>query len=279
MGYLVELHTTKSSAIKTLIEILQSLFNEVNFVFLPNTVDKDGNKKAGGLMIKEINKFRTLLVYTKLEADMFESFKFNSDKEYINIGINLSYLSKCLKCMANYDSLMMAIDKDEPDCLILSLENAKDKKVIKLNLMDLQFKPFKVESVPASYMCTMVSNDFHKYCKDLSLVSDKMEIKCNGNKLSLAGKGEIGEIDYDILPSENGLTIVRDDEEEEDIIVQGIFELKYLTIFTKCSSFSNLFTIFLKNNVPLILQYNVDGLGEIKFVLGQSKANENYDLY
>lgn len=279
MGYLVELKTTKSAAIKTLIEIMQSLFNEVNFVFLPNTVDENGNKKSGGLMIKEINKFRTLLVYTKLEADMFESFKYNSKKEYINIGINLGYLSKCLKCMANYDSLMLAIDEDEEYSLILSLENAKDKKVIKLNLMDLEFKPFNVEAVPASYMCKMISSNFHKYCKDLSLVSDKMEIKCNGKKLSLSGKGEIGEIDYEVLPSENGLTIVRDEEEEEDIIVQGLFELKYLTIFTKCSSFSNLFTIFLKNNFPLILQYNVDGLGEIKFVLSQSKAQESYDLY
>lgn len=279
MGYIVELRTTKSSVIKQLIENLQSLFNEVNFVFLPNSEDDEGNKKTGGLMIKEVNKFRTLLVYTKLEADMFESYKYNSDKEYINIGINLSYLSKCLKCMANYDSLTMAIDEDEQDCLILSLENAKDKKVIKLNLMDLQFKPFNVEAVPASYMCNMISTDFHKYCKDLSLVSDKMEIKCNGNKLCLSGKGEIGDIDYEILPSENGLTIVRDEEEEEDIIVQGMFELKYLTIFTKCSSFSNLFTIFLKNDNPLILQYNVDGLGEIKFVLSQSKSQDNYDLY
>ncbi|ADO67252.1 putative proliferating cell nuclear antigen [Cafeteria roenbergensis virus] len=278
MGYLVELHTTKSSTIKTLIEILQSLYIELNFVFLPNTVDKDGNKKTGGLMIKEINKFRTLLVYTKLEADMFESFKFNSDKEYINIGVNLSYLSKCLKCMANYDSLMMAIDENDQDNLILSLENANDKKVIKLNLMDLKFKQFKVDTVPASYMCSMASSDFHKYCKDLLLVSDKMEIKCNGNKLSLSGKGEVGEIDYEILPSENGLSIIRDEEEQEDVIVQGIYDLKYLTIFTKCSSFSNLFTLYLKNDVALILQYNVDGLGEIKFVLAQSKKKENENL-
>lgn len=272
--YLVYVRTTKSAAIKSLIERLQSLFNEVNFVFMPTTEDDDGNKKTGGLMIKEINKFRTLLVFTKLEAEMFESFNYNSDKEYINIGINLSYMSKCLKCMANYDSLTMAIEKEEQDSLILSLENAKDKKVIRLNLMELQFKPFNVDPVPASYMINMVSSDFHKYCKDLDIVSDKMEIMCNGKKLKMSGKGEIGDVEYQVLPSENGLTIVRDSNEEEDIIVEGIFDLKYLTIFSKCSSFSNQFTIFLKNNYPLILQYNVDGLGEIKFVLSQSKAND-----
>lgn len=279
MGYLVELRTTKSSAIKTLIEILQSLFNEVNFVFIPDIVDKKtGEKKKGGLMIKEVNKFRTLLVYAKLESDLFEYFNYNSDKELINIGINLSYLSKCLKCMANYDSLTMAIDEDEQHSLILSLENAKDKKVIKLNLMDLQFEPFNVESIEASYMCNMVSTDFHKYCKDLSLVSDKMEIKCTSKKVRLSGKGVIGEIDYEVLPSENGLSITKNaDLKDDKLIVQGLFELKYLTIFTKCSSFSNMFTLFLTNDVPLILQYNVDGLGEIKFVLSQSKQEDNFE--
>lgn len=277
MGYLVELRTTKSAAIKTLIEILQSLFNEVNFVFLPDVTTETGEKKKGGLMIKELNKFRTLLVYAKLESDLFEYFNYKSTNDFINIGINLSYLSKCLKCMANYDSLTMAIDEDEQHSLILSLENAKDKKVIKLNLMDLEYKPFNVEAIDASYMCNMISTDFHKYCKDLSLVSDKMEIKCNGKKICLSGKGEIGEIDYEVLPSDNGLTIIRDDKEDENIIVQGLFELKYLITFTKCSSFSNLFTIYLKNDFPLILQYNVDGLGEIKFVLSQSKQEETYD--
>lgn len=278
MGYLVELRTTKSSAIKTLIEILQSLFNEVNFVFIPDTIDKNGEKKKGGLMIKEVNKFRTLLVYAKLESDLFEYFKYNSDKELINIGVNLSYLSKCLKCMANYDSLTMAIDEDEQHSLILSLENAKDKKVIKLNLMDLEFEPFTVESIEASYMCNMPSIDFHKYCKDLSLVSEKMEIKCTSKKVRLSGKGVIGEIDYEVLPSENGLSIIKNASLQTDkLIVQGLFELRYLTIFTKCSSFSNMFTLFLTNDVPLILQYNVDGLGEIKFVLSQSKQEDTYE--
>lgn len=279
MGYLVELKTTKSTALTKLIDILQSLYNEVNFVFMPDTVDDNGNKKSGGLMIKEINKFRTLLVYNNFESENFELFKYNSDKPYINVGINLPYLSKCLKIMANYDSLTMSLDEDDVDNLILSLENSKDKKVIKLNLMDLQFKPFNVEAVPATYMCSLSSSDFHKYCKDLSLISDKMEIKCTGNKLLLSAKGEIGEINYEILPSENNLNIVRDEDVEKDIIVQGIYELKYLTIFSKSASFSNMFTIFIGNDVPLILQYNVDGLGESKFVLGQSKANENYDLY
>ena len=77
-------------------------------------------------MIKEINKFRTLLVYTKLEADMFESFKFNSDKEYINIGINLSYLSKCLKFQFVFVQLANFVMAE----IIKSIKFGKNKRII-----------------------------------------------------------------------------------------------------------------------------------------------------
>jgi len=281
MGYLVQLKTNKSVTIQKLFDIIQVLCHEVNFVFLPNTEDKDGNKVSGGLMIKEVNKYKTLLTYLKLEADNFELFKYNSKKSYINIGINLKYLCKFLKSISNYDSLSIAIDEEEQSKLLITLENNDDKKEIKLITSDLDYKPFTVSPVSASYMLTMSSNNFHKYCKDLSIICKKIDIICNGKKLILDGKGDTGEMNFKVKPGENNLTIVRDESEKEDIIVQGKFDLLYLTTFTKCCSFSNTFTIFLNkvSNYPLILQYNVDGLGEIKFVLSQSKSDESYDLY
>ena len=41
------------------------------------------------------------------------------------------------------------------------------------------------------------------------------------------------------------------------MIVQGSFSLKYLILFTKCTNLCNLINIFLKNDYPLIIQYNV----------------------
>jgi proliferating cell nuclear antigen len=275
--YALELKTTKSSAIKTLIENLQSLLTEVNFVFTPTTVDKDGNEKQGGLMIKEINKYNSLLVFVKLDAKNFESYSYNHSAEQLTVGINLSYMTRCLKCMANYDSLTMAIDKEDMNHLILTLENNKDKKNIKLIIKDLNCKQFKIDPVVFPYMATLSSNDFHKYCKDLSIVSDVMDIKCNGKKLFFSGKGEIGEVDYEILPSVNGLTITVNTE--KDIIVQGLFDIKYLTIFSKCSTFDEEVEIYLENDYPIIVRYKVSSLGEIKFVLSQKKAKDDYDLY
>ena len=50
-------------------------------------------------------------------------------------------------------------------------------------------------------------------------------------------------------------------------IVQGLFELKYLIIFTRCTNLCNQVEIYLKNDYPLIISYGVASLGTIKLCL------------
>ena len=54
-------------------------------------------------------------------------------------------------------------------------------------------------------------------------------------------------------------------------IVQGIFELKYLTMFTKCTNLCPSIELYLKNDYPLVLRYMVANLGEIRLVLARHK--------
>ena len=50
-------------------------------------------------------------------------------------------------------------------------------------------------------------------------------------------------------------------------------ELKFLLIFTKCTNLCNQVTLFLKNDYPIILTYQIANLGEIKLVLSPSKSD------
>ena len=72
------------------------------------------------------------------------------------------------------------------------------------------------------------------------------------------------------------ITIVKNNSEnsEEDAsnsqeIIQGVFSLKYLLIFTKCTNLCSTVEIFLKNSYPIILRYSIASLGEIKLCLAQ----------
>ena len=95
-----------------------------------------------------------------------------------------------------------------------------------------------------------------------------MDLQCTSNMIFLSGKSDIGSVDFQVGESIGGLQIDVNTDKHE--IVQGIFELKYLTIFTKCTNLCNEVKLFLKNDYALIVKYQIAALGEIKLVLSPS---------
>lgn len=54
--------------------------------------------------------------------------------------------------------------------------------------------------------------------------------------------------------------------------IQGVFSLKHLVMFTKCSNLASTVFIYLRNNYPIICQYSVASLGEIKLCLAPTRT-------
>ena len=294
MVKIIELKTTQSSAIKILVDTLNSLLTDVNITFYPthdtnnsddseyeddsessnaNSEENNNEKKAskkGGVVIKEVNKTITVLVYCKLDG--FEEYKYNYHKNKLMIGVKLPNLLKCLKCMTHFDTMSWIIEEEDMNKLVVILESTErnEKKIFKLNLMDLDDEKYEIEPVTFPYCITMPSQDFHKYCKDMaSVMANKMDIQTTSNMVFLSGKSDIGSVDFQVGESIGGLQI--DVNTDKNDIVQGNFELKYLTIFTKCTNLCNEVKLFLKNDYALVVRYQVAALGEIKLVLSPSE--------
>jgi proliferating cell nuclear antigen len=285
---ILELKTTQTTAIKVLSDTLNSLLTDVNFVFYPNIIEHENDnsdiiepnnqfKQVGGVIIKEINKTGTILVYTKLDADKFEYYNYNYSKNKLSVGLNLSNLLKCLKCMSHFDTMIWRVDSDDMNKLTIILESSerKEKKIFKLNLMDLEEEKYEVEPIDFPFSITLPAQDFHKYCKDMSSATDKIELMCTKNKVIFSGSGELGSVEFEIGETNGGLTI-EVNSNCADEIVQGLFELRFLIIFTKCTNLSPNVTLYLKNDYPLIVRYQVASLGEVKLVLSPSKPNDKY---
>lgn len=277
MANLIKLKTVQSSAIKVLIDTLNSLLTDVNINFYPErveTVDDSGETitKPGGIVIKEVNKTLTVLVYAKLDG--FEEYEYNYPGEKLTIGVKLPNLLKCLKCMTHFDTMTWLIEEEDRNKLVVVLESSErsEKKIFKLNLMDLDYDDIEIDKEEFPYALTMPSGDFQKHCKDMiSVGANKMEIQSTSNKLFLSGKSDLGTVDFEIGESIGGLEI--DVNTDKNEIVQGLFELKYLTIFTKCTALCNEVKLFIKNDYALIIKYYVAALGEIKLVLSPSDTN------
>ena len=277
MVCVIKLKTTQTAHIRTLIDSLNALLTDVNITFFPYyMIDKsssdDNDKKIGGVVIKELNKTSSILIHCKLEADQFEHYEYNYKHNKLTIGINLNNFLKCIKCMTHFDIMTWEIHDDDINKLVMILESDKEKKIFRINLMDLEDANYEIEPVKFPYNIVLPTQDFQNYCKNMISATDKIDIKCTKDNLFLSGKGELGVIDFELIASNvsSGLTIVRNTDNINEL-VQGTFELKYLIIFTRCSSLCSHVNLFLKNDYPLIVQYSVAKLGQIKFVLSQSK--------
>jgi proliferating cell nuclear antigen len=307
MVYILELKTTQATAIKIVTDAINSLLTDANFDFYPyyiensdsnnnyesdsdnnssedesNTIKKtkknnennEAKKTIGGVVLKEVNKTGKILVYMRLDADKFEVYKYNYHKKKLSLGIDIGNLLKCLKCMSHFDTMTWLVDDEDINKLIVVLESAerKEKKTFKLNLMDIEEETYDISPIQFPYSITLPSQDFHKYCKDMAGSTDKIEIKATSNKLFFSGKGEIGNIEFEVGETNGGLSIVSTTNNTNEI-VQGLFELKFLLIFTKCTNLCNQVTLFIKNDYPIIITYQIAALGEIKLVLSPTKSD------
>jgi len=174
--------------------------------------------------------------------------------------------------MNNNDTLSLYIEKDDPNRLGIRIENGEKNSLTKykLNLMDLPEE--KIDIPPASFesVLTMPSNDFQKICRDMHNIADNMEIKSVGNQLMFSCRGDYAVQETTLGETISGMSFIQNSNPEE--VVQGIFALKHLVLFTKCTNLCNSIELYLKNDYPLIIKYNVASLGNVKLCLAPKSS-------
>ena len=94
-------------------------------------------------------------------------------------------------------------------------------------------------------------------------IAETVEIKNIGTQLILSCKGDFCSQETILADNENGSVI----SSKKNEIVQGIFSLKYLVLFTKCTNLCTAVELYLKNDYPIIVQYPVSSLGFVKMCL------------
>jgi proliferating cell nuclear antigen len=130
-------------------------------------------------------------------------------------------------------------------------------------LLDLENTNFDIPPAVFHSVITLPSSDFQKICRDINNLSEYVEIKNLNNQLIISCCGDFCSQETIISDSDHKTTSEDDNQE----IFQGIFSIKYLVLFTKCTNLSNTVELYLKNDYPLIIQYTVGSLGSVKLCL------------
>lgn len=257
-GYALEIRTVQASAFKILIEALKELLTDT-------CIDFDET----GMKIVSLDNSHVVLVHLKLDAAKFEYFHCDSK---ITIGVNMLNLYKLIRTINSNDTLTLFIESDDLNHLGIKIENGdkNTKTTYKLNLLDLDNPKISINSADFNYEIMLQSADFQKICRDMYNIAEVVEIKNIGNQLILSCKGDFCSQETVLADTENNLCNKNNNE-----IVQGIFNLKYLVLFTKCTNLCSTVELFLKNDYPLLLRYMVASLGEVKLCL--APQSQSYD--
>ena len=250
--------TVQSGIFKTTVEALKEIITDGNFI-LDET----------GISLTAMDPSCTVLVSMKLEAENFELYEC-AYKQII--GISTSNLFKLIRTMTNNDTLTLFIEVDNPNVIQIKTENADKNSVstFKLNLLDIDQEELSIPPATFESVITMPSVDFQKYCRDMSNIGEVIDIKSVGHQLRLSCKGDFAE--QETIIGENAASMNLHSHDEESI-VQGLFSLKYLVLFTKCTNLSNQCSLFLKNNFPLVISYQIANLGNVKLTLAPYHDN------
>lgn len=244
--------TIQSNAMRTLFLVLKEILHDVNLC-----VDSTGVK----LMMMDNPK--CAVVSLKLRANAFEEFKCTGA---FTLGLNMHSMSMLLHNHAtNNDTVTFYLETPQSSKLGIRIENAERNTVteFKLQMLDVDENIISMADVDFDSVITMPSGDFLKVCREMSNLSDTMNIRSEGNRLVLSCEGPVASQQTIINESDAYMSV----DTRPVKVVEGDFPLKYLTTFSKASSLSSTIQLFLKEAYLLVLQYNVASLGELRFAV------------
>lgn len=254
--------TVQISPFRILMTALKDILLETNIIF-----------QSDGIRIINMDKSHTILVYLFLEAQNFEFYECKKDK--IIIGVNMFHLFKLINSIDNDDTLTLYIENEDYFegivshlGLIFENGNIKQRKIQKLKLIEPDPEELEYPNVTFSSIINLPSSDFQKIIRDFSCISDKLEIKSVGNELIFKCKGQFASAEIHRIENDGSMGFLL--KQDSSKIIQGEFSLKNLGYFIKCTNLCSNIEIYLENDLPLVVKYNVASLGSIKLCVANN---------
>jgi proliferating cell nuclear antigen len=260
-GNVLTIKTVQIAPFRTLMTALKDILLETNITFEPD-----------GMRIINMDKSHTILVHLFLSAQNFEFYECKKDK--IIIGVNMFHLFKLINTIENDETLTIYIENSDyvdgiVSYLSLKYENGEIKqcKTQKLRLIEPDPEELQYPDVTFSSIINLPSADFQKIIRDLSCISDKLEIKSVGNELIFKCSGQFASAEIHRAESDGSMGFIS--KQDSSKIIQGEFSLKNLGYFIKCTNLCQQIEVYLENDLPLVVKYNVASLGIIRMCLAQ----------
>ena len=157
------------------------------------------------------------------------------------------------------------------------LYNLESKKrcEFEISLVEIETEHLGIPDNKYSSFITMSSSEFSRICKELYIINETVNIEANKNYIKFYTYNENTNIQGSFtLQSNDSENVELQCKIEIDSVVNLSFALSYLNIATKVSSIGQQVNLFLSKELPLMVQYKLAELGELKFYLAP-RIDEN----
>lgn len=218
-----------------------------------------------GIALQAMDNSHVALVSMMLKAEAFSPFRCDRN---IALGVNLTSLTKVLRAAGRDDTLTLKAE-DAPDVLNLVFEATAQDRISEydLKLMDIDQEHLGIPDTEYAATISMPSAEFKRITTDLMAMSESVTIEATKDGVKFSSTGDIG----------NGSITLRQhtpvDKPNETVEIELsesvalTFSLKYLTNFCKAQPLSNQVKLCLSAEVPLMVEYGLEGGSYLRFYL------------
>jgi len=246
-------------------ESIKDLVNEANF-----------DCSSTGITLQAMDSSHVSLVALFLRADGFQHYR--ADRN-ISLGISLASMAKILKIAGNDDIITLRAE-DAGDAVTFMFESPKQTRLssFSLKLMDIDSEHLGIPDTEYKCSVKMPSSEFQRIVREITVIGDTVKISASkeGVKFSVSGDMGTGSIICKQNPSV--------DEEDDAVVIKLedevslTFALRYLNFFAKATPLSDVVTLKMSPDVPLVVEYKIqteDGdMGHIRFYLAPKIAED-----
>jgi len=249
-----EARLVQGNLLKKVLESLKDLLNEATW-----------DCSDTGIQLQAMDNSHVSLVSVNLRADGFD--KFRCDRT-LSMGMNLTSMSKILRCAAN-DDIITVKAQDQADTVTFMFESPNQEKVsdYEMKLMNLDQEHLGIPETDYSAVIKMPSGEFQRVVRDLSQFGESVVISCTKEGVKFSAAGDIGTGNIKLAQTANV------DKEEEAVIIEMqepvtlTFACRYLNMFTKASCLASQVSLSMSPDVPLVVEYNIGEIGHVRYFI------------
>lgn len=267
--YLVKIETQQPNNLKVLFMVLKEHIIDANIVITQDRIE-----------ILEMETAHTVVVHVQLQATNFDRYHC---KKPIKIGIDTVNLTKVLKGVSTKDILTLFVedsnaigllgqtDATHPFGLLIENPEKGQSSKVYINTLDVNENQLEVPDLSYPYHITLPSSDLQSIVTSMKNIGGEViRLTYHNETLTFYTKGEFGVCELTrsrTCKEDNSLKITKNNPINDHEIIQVYLKLQKLVEFTKCCSLSNTAILYLKNDFPVFLEYDVGSLGFIRLGL------------